>query len=117
MRRYLFALIVGFIGLHLSRGAQARNCSGTNDHGCWVPLSGPNYSQVVVGKTANNIGIACAVQSPQPGNWGSVLECYSAVQSSGASLIGRGGSQIQPGLFVGTDPTRRIVSMAIEAGA
>jgi hypothetical protein len=92
--------------------AQATTCQNNSSHQCWTPLSGPNYSQVVVGYPFRGVGIACAVQSPQGSNWGSRVDCYAPDGTSGAVLLGRTGDYVAGSPFVGTDPSKRIVSMA-----
>jgi hypothetical protein len=112
----LLALLV--VPLMTAR-ARATECPGLsdNEHQCWKSLSGPNYSQVAVGKPRNGVGIACAVKSPSGDSWGGSVECYAPVGSSGAAIKGIGGELAQnPGPFSSTDPSRRIVSMAIAPG-
>lgn len=115
-RTMVVGLVVAVAGLQIAstRLAQGRTCQGDNEHQCWRSLSGPNYSQVVVGNTFDSGGIACAVTSPQTTSWGGVLHCYVPLGTSGATIRGRGGEEAQnPGPFQASNPNMRIVSLAI----
>jgi hypothetical protein len=102
------------------RSAQAQQCANDSQHDCWRDFTTVNYGQLAVGKAKDGIGIVCAVTSPQSAEWGGRIHCFRPVARSGASLNGRGGEEAQPpssgGPFVGTDPNKRIVSLAIETG-
>ncbi len=117
MRRTMVAgVVVAVAGLQVvsAQVAEGTTCQGDNAHQCWATLSGPNYSQVVVGNTFAGAGIACAVTSPQVSSWGGVLHCFVAVGSSGATIRGRGGEEAQsPGPFQASNPNMRIVSLAM----
>src|SRR3954464_9897603 len=98
MRRTMVAgAVVAVAGLQAgsTQVAQATTCQSDNAHQCWATLSGPNYSQVVVGNTFDGAGIACAVTSPQVTRWGGVLHCFVPIGSSGATIRGRGGEEAQ----------------------
>ncbi len=113
-------VLTGMIGFGLgvsTSSATAADCPTTNNssHQCWKVLSGPNYSQVVLGRTPGGAGIACAVRVGNFADWGGILHCFSALGTSGASLTGRAGTEAQdPGWFKGSTPGMRMVSVAIE---
>jgi hypothetical protein len=103
------------LALTASGTAAARTCQTSSDTNCWSIYSGPNYSQVVVGATTQRVGMACATRAPQSSDFNGNLDCYAASGASGAGVMGRAGQQIQPnGPFVGSDPYRRIMSLAID---
>jgi hypothetical protein len=92
--------------------ALARQCNDNFDHQCWAGLSGPNYSQVTIGRSGNGAGIACAVMVMNSQEWGGKLDCFVALGSSGAEVRGRGGEWVDSSQFNALDPGKRIISLA-----
>jgi hypothetical protein len=113
-RVVLLGIVLGLSWSGTSRAEDA-TCQGIYASHCWTPLSGPNYCQVAVGHTpGGNAGIACAVTILTTDTWGGVLHCYAAEGTASAVLIGRGGEEAQnPGPFSSTDPSKRMISLAI----
>jgi hypothetical protein len=116
--RVIFGIAIALGIYGTGARAFATTCQGDNATNCWAVLSGPNYSQVVVGTTPGGAtGIACAVLSPQPTSWGGTLHCYLGIGTSGASIRGRGGQEAQnPGPFDAANGSMRMSSLAISPG-
>jgi hypothetical protein len=112
--------IAMFIGVGATTiSASAAICQTTNSRQCWAIPSNANYSQLAVGRTPAGTGIACAVKTNNSSSWGGILHCFAAAfGSSSFKLMGRGGEESgqNPSWFQSANPSKRIVSLAIEPG-